>query len=158
MAKEFPLEIFEVEPVSTKHRNISGTIPNEETIKAIEHLRKHEARSMRGQPPVIWERAEGFNVYDGYSNMWLDFSSGVLITNAGHGHPKIVDAIVKQVSKPLLTTYCFSNQPRIDLVQKLVSIAPEGLNKVFLLSTGAEGTECALKLIRTYGRKIDDRW
>ncbi len=156
MAKEFPLEVFEAESVSTKYRNISGNIPNEETIKAIENLRKYEARSMRGQPPVIWDRAEGFNVYDAYGNMWLDFSSGVLITNAGHGNPKIVDAIVKQASKPLLTTYCFANQPRIELTQKLVSIAPKGLDKVFLLSTGAEGTECALKLMRTYGRNIND--
>ena len=52
-----------------------------------------------------------------------------------------------------MTTYCFPNQPRIRLTQKLVSLAPERLNKVFILSTGAESTECALKLMRTYGRK-----
>jgi len=86
--------------------------------------------------------------------MWLDFSSGVLITNAGHGRKEIADAIIKQASKRLLTTYCFPNQARIDLAQKLVSLAPKGLNKVFLLSTGAEGCECALKLMRTYGRKV----
>ena len=108
---------------------------------------------MRGQPPVIWDRAEGVNVYDAYGNMWLDFSSGVLVTNAGHGAKKIADAIISQASKPLLTTYCFPNQPRIRLTQKLVSLAPERLNKVFVLSTGAESTECALKLMRTYGRK-----
>jgi 4-aminobutyrate aminotransferase / (S)-3-amino-2-methylpropionate transaminase / 5-aminovalerate transaminase len=159
MAKEFPLEVFEVEPVETKYRKLSGKIPNEETIKKISALRDGEARSMRGQPPIVWDRAEGINVFDAYGNKWLDFSSGVLITNAGHSHPKIVDAIVKQASKSLLTSYCFPNQPRIDLVQKLVEISPEGLDKVFLLSTGAESTECALKLMRTHGRNIggDDK-
>ncbi len=153
MAKEFPLVPTEVEPVSTKFRRVSGAIPNAETIEEIEKLREAEPVSMRGQAPVIWNRAEGVNVYDAYGNMWLDFSSGVLVTNAGHGCRKIADAIIIQASKPLLTTYCFPNQPRIDLVQKLVSLAPEPLNKAFVLSTGAESTECALKLMRTHGRK-----
>ena len=159
MAKEFPLVSIKVKPVSTKFRKLSGSIPNNETIKQIEELRKAESLSMRGQPPVIWDRAEGVNVYDAYGNMWLDFSSGVLVTNAGHGCKKIADAIISQASKPLLTTYCFGNQPRIKLAQKLVSLAPERLNKVFILSTGAESTECALKLMRTYGRKTgtDDK-
>ncbi len=159
MAKEFPLVPTEVNPVSTKFRRLSGHIPNSATIKQIEKLREAESLSMRGQPPVIWERAEGVNVYDAYGNMWLDFSSGVLVTNAGHGHSRIVDAIVTQASKPLLTSYCFPNQPRIELVQKLVSLSPQPLKKAFLLSTGAETTECALKLMRTHGRRTgtDDK-
>ena len=159
MAKEFPLTPVEVPTIETKHRKISGKIPNEQTIAQIEKLRRVEARSMRGQPPVIWDRAQGCNVYDAFGNQWLDFSSGVLIANAGHGRNEIVEAIIQQAQKPLLTTYCFPNEPRIKLAQKLVSLAPAGLDKVFLLSTGAEGTECAIKLMRTYGRKIggDDK-
>ena len=159
MAKEFPLVSTKVKSVSTKFRKLSGSVPNDETIKQIEGLREAEPLSMRGQPPVIWDRAEGVNVYDAYGNMWLDFSSGVLVANAGHGAKKIADAIISQASKPLLHTYCFPNQERIKLTQKLVLLAPEGLNKVFILSTGAESTECALKLMRTYGRKngTDDK-
>lgn len=154
MAKEFPLEPIEVKSVNTKFRKISGFLPDKETIEQLEKLRTYEARSMRGQPPVIWDHATGVNIFDKCGNQWLDFSSGVLITNAGHSHPKIVKAIIEQAGKPLLTTYCFPNQPRIELVQKLISIAPKGLDKVFLLSTGAEATECALKLMRTHGRKV----
>ena len=106
---------------------------------------------MRGQPPIVWDRAEGCSVFDAYGNQWLDFSSGVLITNAGHGHPRIAEAIRRQVEKPLLTTYCFPNRPRIELVEKLASLAPRPGYKAFLLSTGGEGTECALKLMRTFG-------
>jgi 4-aminobutyrate aminotransferase/(S)-3-amino-2-methylpropionate transaminase len=154
MAKEFSLTPAEVKPVSTKYRTIRGKIPNETTIEHIEKLRKAEPLSMQGQPPVIWDHAEGINVFDAFGNKWLDFSSGVLITNCGHGNKRVAEAIMQQVQKPLLTTYCFPNEPRIKLVQKLVSLAPKPINKVFLLSTGAEGTECALKLMRTYGRKI----
>jgi 4-aminobutyrate aminotransferase-like enzyme len=154
MAKEFLLTQQEVKPVSTKYRKLSGMIPNDETLEQITRLREAEPQSMRGQAPIIWDHAEGFSVFDAYGNKWLDFSSGVLIANAGHGHKKVVEAIIRQVQKPLLTTYCFPNEPRIKLAQKLVSLAPKPLNKVFLLSTGAESTECALKLMRTYGRKF----
>ncbi len=159
MAKEFPLVSIEVKPVSTKFRKLRGPIPNPATIRQLEKLRDAEPLSMRGQPPVIWDRAEGVNIYDAYGNVWLDFSSGVLVTNAGHGRKEIADAIISQASKPLLTTYCFPNQPRIELVRKLASLAPRPLNRVFLLSTGAETTECALKLMRTHGRKVgtDDK-
>jgi len=144
MAREFPLTATEVKPISTKFRRLSGTIPNAATIEQLEKLREAEPLSMRGQPPVIWDCAEGVNVYDSSGNMWLDFSSGVLVTNAGHGAKKIADAIIRQASRPLLTTYCFPNRSRIELTRKLAE----------LLSTGSEATECALKLMRTYGRKI----
>lgn len=152
MAKEFPLTPARVPTVRTRFRRIQGVLPNAATVAAIKKLRKAEPISMRGQPPIIWDRAKGFTVFDAYGNQWLDFSSGVLITNAGHGHPDIVNAVVKQAKK-LLTTYCFPNEPRIQLTQKLAAIAPAGLKKVFLLSTGSEALECALKLMRTYGRR-----
>ncbi len=153
MAKEYPLTPVEIPTVSTPHRKVSGMLPHPEAVAEIKKMRTFEPRSMQGQLPIIWDRAEGFNVFDGYGNMWLDFSSGVLITNAGHGRKPIVDAILAQVTQPLLTTYCFPNQPRINLVERLAGLAPQGVDKVFLLSTGSEGTECALKLMRTYGRK-----
>ena len=89
MAKEFPLTPEKVKPVSTKFRRISGFIPNKATVKELDKLRKVEPISMRGQAPVIWDHSKGFNVFDAFGNMWLDFSSGVLITNAGHSNKKI---------------------------------------------------------------------
>jgi len=157
MTKEFPLTPEKVKPVSTKFRKVSGFIPNKPTVRELEKLRKAEPISMRGQAPVIWDHAKGASVFDAFGNMWLDFSSGVLITNAGHSNKKIIDAIIKTVKQAktgLLTSYCFANEPRIKLVQKLTQLAPAGLKKVFLLSTGSETIECALKLMRTYGRKI----
>jgi 4-aminobutyrate aminotransferase-like enzyme len=151
MAKEFPLTPEPVETVSTSNRKLSGMLPNPQTVDEILRLRTAEPQSMRGQPPIIWDHARGYHVFDTFGNQWLDFSSGVLITNAGHGHPRIVEAIRRQIDKPLLTTYCFPNQPRIELSQKLASLAPKPDYKVFLLSTGGESTECALKLMRTYG-------
>ena len=112
---------------------------------------------MRGQPPIVWHRAEGFQVWDAWGNQWIDWSSGVLITNAGHGRREIVDAITAQASSHLLTNYCFPSEIRARLVEKLISILPEPLKKVFLLTTGSETVETAIKLSRTYGVKSGGR-
>jgi 4-aminobutyrate aminotransferase-like enzyme len=106
---------------------------------------------MRGQPPVVWDRAEDIQVYDRWGNMWLDWSSGVLVTNAGHGAPEVKQAIIDQANSGLLHNYCFPSEERAQLLDFLVRLAPEGLSKVFLLTTGAEATENALKMARTYG-------
>ncbi|HEY2013495.1 MAG TPA: aspartate aminotransferase family protein [Bryobacteraceae bacterium] len=117
----------------------------------------YEPRAMRGQPPVIWHRAEGFQVFDAWGNQWIDWSSGVLIANAGHGRAEIADAIVAQARSHLLTSFSFANEPRARLVEKLASILPEPLKKAFLYSTGSEAIECAIKLCRTYGVKNGGR-
>jgi 4-aminobutyrate aminotransferase-like enzyme len=106
---------------------------------------------MTGQPPIVWERAEGVQVYDRAGNKWLDWSSGVVVANAGHGASEVREAIQRQVDKGLLHNYCFPNAERAALVQYLVDIAPKKFNKVFLLTTGSEATECAMKLARTHG-------
>ena len=88
---------------------------------------------MSGQPLVVWDRAEGFNVFDRFGNKWLDFSSGVLVTNSGHGNEAIKQAIIAQAEHGLLHNYCFPTEVRTKLVKKLSEIAPDPLKKVFLL-------------------------
>jgi 4-aminobutyrate aminotransferase-like enzyme len=112
---------------------------------------------MRGQPPVVWHRADGFQVFDAWGNRWIDWSSGVLIANAGHGRREIAEAIVQQAHAQLLTSFNFANEPRVRLVERLVEILPEPLKKVFLFSIGSEAIECAIKLCRTWGVKTGGR-
>ena len=100
---------------------------------------------------MVWDRAEGFQVFDKWGNCWIDWSSGVLITNAGHGRQEIVDAIVRQAQAKLLTNYCFPSEIRAELVELISSLLPEGHKKVFLLTTGSETVECAIKLSRANG-------
>lgn len=142
--------------VQTQYRRIVTELPVPEAMTLLDNSRNYEPRSMGGQPPVIWDRAEGFSVFDPYGNQWLDFSSGVLVTNAGHGRKEIADAIIQQTQHGLLHNYCFPNEPRIRLAAKLVELAPEPLDKAFLVSTGSETTECAIKLMRTHGRRIHE--
>jgi 4-aminobutyrate aminotransferase / (S)-3-amino-2-methylpropionate transaminase / 5-aminovalerate transaminase len=147
------LKARKVPAVSTKYRRIVTDIPVPESLAVLEKLQEHEPRSMGGQPPVIWDRAEGIQVHDRWGNMWLDWSSGVLVANAGHAHPKICQAIMDQVSHGLIYNYCFPSEVRAAAVTELAKVAPPSCGKVFLLTTGAEACECAIKLARTWGRQ-----
>lgn len=151
MGKEFDITPVDVPKVETKYRRIVTQIPHPDSVKTLETLHRVEPISMRGQPPVVWERAEDCQVYDKYGNMWLDWSSGVLVTNAGHGMPEVRQAIIDQVNSGLLHNYVFPSEERAELAEFLVELAPEGMDKVFLLTTGSESTENAFKLARTYG-------
>jgi 4-aminobutyrate aminotransferase-like enzyme len=154
MGKEFSFTPREVPRVETRFRKIVTRLPNPDSVPTIEKLRQFEPQSMRGQPPLVWARAEDIFVYDGYGNQWLDWSSGVLVTNAGHGAPEVRDAIIQQANKCLLHNYVFPSEQRAALAEALIRVAPPELNKVFLLTTGSEATECAIKLSRAYGLKV----
>jgi 4-aminobutyrate aminotransferase/diaminobutyrate-pyruvate transaminase/4-aminobutyrate aminotransferase/(S)-3-amino-2-methylpropionate transaminase len=149
----FDLTPHRVPRVETKYRRIVTEIPVPESLPILQRLRRFEPLSLSGQPPVVWDRAEGVQVYDRWGNVWLDWSSGVLVTNAGHGHPTIRQAILDQVKCGLLHNYCFPSEVRSAVVEELAQVAPEGLKKVFLLTTGSEAIECAIKLARTWGQK-----
>ena len=153
MAMAFDPTPKAVPPVDTRFRRIVTAIPAPGSVETLRTLQRCEPVSMTGQPPIVWHRAEGIQVYDAYGNMWLDWSSGVVVANAGHGAPEILHAIRGQVEQGLLHSYCFPNAARAALVEYLAGIVPAPLAKVFLLTTGSEATECAIKLARTYGRQ-----
>src|SRR5204862_741104 len=150
MGKEFSVTPRTVPQVETKYRRIVTALPHPDSLATLEKLRKFEPQSMRGQPPLVWDRADDVSVYDKYGNRWLDWSSGVLVTNAGHGTPEIRKAIIDQVNSGLLHNYVFPSEERAALVEALAGLAPESLKKVFLLTTGSEATECAIKLARAH--------
>jgi len=154
MGKEFSLAPRPVARVETKYRRIVSALPHPDSLPVLERLRSFEPQSMRGQPPLVWDRAEDIFVYDKYGNRWLDWSSGVLVANAGHGAPEIRRAIIDQVNSGLLHNYCFPSEERAQLVEALAGVAPEGLKKVFLLTTGSEAVECAIKLARARGIQL----
>ncbi|MBP7826923.1 MAG: aspartate aminotransferase family protein [Verrucomicrobia bacterium] len=154
MGKEFSIIPRNVPLVDTPYRRIATALPHPDSVATLETLRRFEPQSMRGQPPIVWDRADDVFVYDKYGNRWLDWSSGVLVTNAGHGAREVRQAILDQVHSGLLHNYCFPSEERAALVECLAGLAPEGLDKVFLLTTGSEATECAIKLSRAHGLQV----
>jgi 4-aminobutyrate aminotransferase / (S)-3-amino-2-methylpropionate transaminase / 5-aminovalerate transaminase len=157
MGKEYSLKPIDVPHVKTANRVILTSIPHPESVATLESLRRLEPRSMSGQPPIVWDRAEGVHIFDKYGNQWLDWSSGVLVTNAGHGVQEVRQAIIDQVQTGLLHNYVFPSQERAQLAELLAEVSPPGLKKIFLLTTGSEATECAIKLARTHGIAVGGR-
>ena len=143
--------------INTKYRKIATQIPNSESVAMLEKAYKLESRSMHGQMPVVWDRADNFQVFDAQGNSWIDFTSTIFVANAGHGNPRIVEAVKKALDKPLLHTYTYLSQERLDYLELLIEKTPKQFEKVFMLSAGTEATECALKLMREQGIKKGKR-
>ncbi len=150
MAK-YNLTPVDVPHVNTKYRRIKTQLPVPQSEEIFRALAESEPVSMMGQPPVIWDKAEGFQVFDKWGNKWIDWSSGVLITNAGHGRTEIIRAIQDLLDKKLLATYVFIHEKRAELTKMLQAISPDPSDYlVFLLSTGSEATENCIKLAKSY--------
>jgi acetylornithine/N-succinyldiaminopimelate aminotransferase len=98
------------------------------------------------------ERAEGMYLYDFKGKSYMDLVSGFAVSNTGHRHPKVIQAIKDQADKYLhLTVYGeFIQSPQIKFASKLTSILPETLSSIYFVNSGAEATEGALKLAKRY--------
>ncbi len=149
--RKYSLVPVEVPTIETPYRRIVTPLPVPESVAVFEKLERFEPSSMQGQPPVLVDRAEGISVFDRWGNRWLDWSSGVLISNAGNANPAVVEALREMLDRPLLSTYVFAHEKRAELTELLAGICPAPGYKTFLLSTGSEAVENALKLARTYG-------
>ena len=145
------LEPTDVPLIETEHRRICTQLPVPESLPILRRLAAAEPVSMLGQPPVVWDRAEGFSVYDAWGNRWIDWSSCVLVSNVGHGRIEIRDALRDAIDRGLLATYVFGHEQRAQLVEQLQALAPNPSDyRVFLLTTGSEATENCIKLAKTY--------
>lgn len=143
-----------VDDVRTEHRIIKTPIPCPGTEAIISELELYESRSMQGQMPIVWDKAENFSIYDKYGNKWIDFTSTIFVSNVGHSNHNVLNAVKGVLNKPLLHTYAYINEERVQYLQKLVKFAGSPFEKAFLLSSGTESTEAALKLMRMHGQKI----
>ncbi len=153
----FSLTPVEVPSITTNYRKIVTKLPVPESLEILNTLDRYESSSMHGQLPIVWDRAEGFQVYDSWGNQWLDFTSTIFVANAGHSNPRIVDSIQTLLNKPLLHTYTYATRERADYIQYLIEQTPPQFEKAFLLSAGTEATECALKLMRMHGKKHEKK-
>jgi 2,2-dialkylglycine decarboxylase (pyruvate) len=109
--------------------------------------RKHLIRYGGSFDPAIIERAEGSFVYDADNRPILDFTSGQMSALLGHSHPKIVTTVQRQMAKVAHLFSGMLSRPVVDLAERLAALAP-GLDRVMLLSTGAESNEAAIRMAK----------
>lgn len=100
--------------------------------------------------PITWKTAKGCFVWDDKGKEYVDLTSGIFVTNTGHG--AVSEAIKKQANQ-LIYSYAFPNEIKTRCVEKLLEISPKNFDSVFLLSSGTEAVECAIKIMRSYALK-----
>jgi acetylornithine/succinyldiaminopimelate/putrescine aminotransferase len=97
-------------------------------------------------------RSEGVYLYDADDKKYLDVIAGISVSVLGHRHPAVVNAIKNQVDLYMHTLVYgeFVLSPQIKLVSLLTSLLPENLSSVYLVNSGSEATEGAMKLAKKY--------
>src|SRR5260221_3736800 len=104
----------------------------------------------KGIAPIAVKSAEGVYLYDYDGKRYLDFSSGLINVNIGHGNQRVTDAVVKQMQEVSYVTPGSATKIRGDVGKKLASITPKGLTKTLFTTGGAESIDNAIKLARLY--------
>lgn len=103
-----------------------------------------------GFNPIAVKYAKGVYLHDHEGKKYIDFSSGLMNVNIGHGDQRVTDAVVKQMQEVSYVTPSCVTEVRGELGKKLASICPGDLNKAFFTLCGATSIENAIKLARLY--------
>jgi beta-alanine--pyruvate transaminase len=103
--------------------------------------------------PRLLTRAEGMHYWDDQGRQILDGVAGLWCVNAGHARPRIVKAIQQQAAEmDFAPPFQMSHPKAFELAERLVALAPAGMNKAFFTNSGSESVETALKMALAYHR------
>jgi len=102
-------------------------------------------------------KGDGIYIIDADGKRYLDGSGGAAVSCLGHSDPDVIQAIKDQADAlPFAHTSFFTSAPAEELADLLISLAPEGIEKVYFLSGGSEAVEAALKMARQYFVEIGE--
>lgn len=105
--------------------------------------------------PVIVARAKNCVITDVHGKEYLDLTAGYFVNNAGHCHPRIVEAATAQLTQVLQVSGKHGTIPAIRLAERLVNLLPPSINQAFFSTGGSEANEFALKIARQASGKPD---
>jgi adenosylmethionine-8-amino-7-oxononanoate aminotransferase len=117
-----------------------------------------QMKDCRRFPPILIEKARGAKLFDNKGNFYYDTISSWWCNIHGHNHPKIKKAVKKQLDKLEHVLFAgFTHQSAIRLAEKLISITPKNLTKIFFSDNGSTAVETALKMSFQYWRNVGNR-
>ncbi|MEO6600450.1 MAG: acetylornithine transaminase, partial [Polyangiaceae bacterium] len=100
------------------------------------------------QPPFVFVRGEGSQLFDASGKRYLDLYAGIAVSTLGHAHPKLSAAIAAQAATLLHVSNYFYNEPNVRLAEKLCRLT--GMDRAFFCNSGTEAIEATLKLARRH--------
>ena len=104
----------------------------------------------KGIAPIAVKYGEGVYLYDYDGKRYIDFSSGLMNVNIGHGNQRVTEAVMKQMQEVSYVTPSCVTKARGELGKKLSTLTPKGLNRTLFTIGGAEAIDNAVKLARMY--------
>ncbi|MDX3094303.1 aspartate aminotransferase family protein [Streptomyces sp. ME19-03-3] len=120
-------------------------------VKAADRAHVFHSWSAQGLiDPLAVAGAEGAYFWDYDGNRYLDFTSGLVFTNIGYQHPKVVAAIQEQAAKLVTFAPAFALEPRSEAARLIAERTPGDLDKIFFTNGGAEAVENAVRLARLH--------
>lgn len=139
-----------------KHLDMPGTRALSQTKEIVQDNLDYTLFSwskQKGIDPIAVQRAEGVYLYDYDGKRYLDFSSGLINVNIGHGHSRVTEAVVRQMQEVSYVTPGCVTRARGELGKKLAEITPGNLQKTLFTTDGATAIDNAIKLARLYTGK-----
>jgi len=124
-------------------------LSGEEIVALCRQYTLYEWTAQSTVDPIAVDHARGVYFYTPDGKRYIDFNSQLMSVNAGHGHPRIIEAIKRQADKLPYANPFMAHEPRALLGKKLAELMPGDLDKVFFTLGGAEANENAIKLART---------
>ena len=124
-------------------------LSGEEIVALCRQYTLYEWTAQSAVDPIPVDHAQGVYFYTPEGKRYIDFNSQLMSVNAGHGDPRIIEAIQRQAEKLAYANPFMAHEPRALLGKKLAELMPGDLNKVFFTLGGAEANENAIKLART---------
>src|SRR5438105_6606373 len=116
------------------------------TLAELQQLERASVIPSYSRQPVEFVRGQGTRLWDDEGNEYLDFLSGISVTNLGHCHPRVVEAVRDQTGRLMHASNLFYTEPAMRLAARLVDLSLGG--KAYLCNSGAEANEAAIKLAR----------
>lgn len=115
----------------------------------VEHVfHSWSAQATLNPLPIV--RAQGMHLWDHDGRRYLDFSSQLVNTNAGHQHPRIIEAIKRQADTLATLAPASANAVRGAAAERILSHAPASMHKVFFTNGGADANENAMRMARLF--------
>ncbi len=137
---------------ATRTIEIRTEIPGPRSRALLERERNAIAHPLIVHLPIFAERAENATITDVDGNVFVDFAGGVGVVNAGHAHPRIVEAVAEQAARFLHTDFTVvPYEPAVALAERLCALAPiSGPTRAAFFNAGTEAVENAVKLARLH--------
>jgi alanine-glyoxylate transaminase/(R)-3-amino-2-methylpropionate-pyruvate transaminase len=123
---------------------------NDELLKIRKNHFLPTANLYHAADPIHLVKAQGCSVYDDKGKKYLDGIGGIVCISAGHNHPKIKKALIDMLNEDQIqhTSMLYMSRPVADLTEKLVEVAPKGLDRVAITNSGSEANELAMMAAR----------